>query len=133
MRPSARALQWRPSNRHESEKFPISYWLSLIRSDLKHFGKRGRLIAMARGIWRVVWHHDNVQSCNECNRRYLVWIGADDLYTRVHGNRGGGYCPMCFHARAKAKGVDLIWVPMIWRENGVDSMSEIAKRIGAFQ
>jgi hypothetical protein len=84
-------------------------------------------------MWRVIWHRDNVQVCSECGRRYVVWMSSDDLYVRVHGSRGGTYCPSCFHDKARCLGLHLMWVPMIWREDGEGSMLDFAAKIGCFQ
>lgn len=112
------------------DNLPLSYWLSLVKRDIKYHGfKRHNPAAMVRSIWQTLIHRDNVQKCIDCGRRYPIWVVSDYLWTLVIGDRHAvsGVCPGCLDVRAENKGVYLIWVPE------ETHLSTICKRIGAFQ
>jgi len=52
------------------------------------------------------------EHCQRCGRPYLTaWLAPDDLWGAVTGRTDGGglYCPMCFTALARVRGVELMW------------------------
>jgi hypothetical protein len=89
-------------------------WRHLITGDIRYYGRNRRWRALVRSVaWRIAgW---DSETCQYCGRRYSWsnWISATSIYEKVKGNRGGQMCPRCFSGLAKAKGIKIIWTPVI--------------------
>lgn len=107
----------------------LSYWVGLLRRDLRRFGFG---LPFARTAWRILIRRSNGERCGDCGRGYHLWMANDVLYRRVIGSGGGLWCPACFSRRANAMGLTIMWQPMVWRDGEVWD-DDLAVKIGAFR
>lgn len=88
--------------------------LSIIRSDVRYYGKRRRWTALLRASARTLFG-DIYERCQDCGRRmHVVWHAPDPLWHELVSVAGGGVvCPRCFDAKAEAAGYMLRWTPIV--------------------
>jgi hypothetical protein len=98
-----------------------------------HVRYRHSCVQMMRSLWIVIVHGHIGETCRDCGRRYLLWMASDDLYVEVTGGNGSQFCLACFGKRAERLGISVMWVPHVWRRDGVENMMDVAHEIGAFK
>jgi hypothetical protein len=102
------------------DDLPLTHWVGLIRHDFRyHVLRRRHPVAFTRCLWRVVAHRDNIESCEDCGRRYPSWVASDALYVKVVGSRGGAFCHGCLTVKAEAIGLRPYWVPMVGEQRAL--------------
>lgn len=120
----------------QGDDAPLSYWWSLVRSDVRYYlWRRRNLAATVRSIWGTLAHRDNVQRCLDCGRRYPHWVASDELWERIVGGRHAvsGLCPGCLDRRAEGLGIGLLWVPQDVGDDFMADLNRTCDRIGAFR
>jgi hypothetical protein len=51
-----------------------------------------------------------IEFCKRCGRKQpLVWHAPDELWLAVTGQTAGVFCPECFDALAREKGMAVVW------------------------
>ena len=125
--------QWKPKPVHKSTIFVIclsyacptnTFFISLVvLSWVISFKLSKSLISLSQPnlekisrarCWRGAASRDS-ETCQDCGRRYSWshWVSASELYVLVKGNGGGTFCPRCFGKMAEAKGIRLLWTPIL--------------------
>lgn len=96
------------------EDLERGYWLRLVWNQTKFYlWRRRQPIAWLRALGGILLG-DNVERCQECGRRYVMWRSTDVLYVQVHGSAFGGVCPWHFDEEAQHRGLALLWVPHVF-------------------
>lgn len=83
--------------------------LTISRVDVKFYGKRWRLVALARVLWLVQIRRYYCESCQVCGRRYVHWVAPTWLYVKAKGDGGGCFCPNCFDTLCHDQGIKVLW------------------------
>lgn len=98
----------------------LRHRLSIIRADVRYYGKRRRWTALARACSRTLFG-DIYERCQDCGRRmFFVWHAPDPLWHELVSMTGGGVvCPRCFDAKATTAGYMLRWTPVVTYRDGV--------------
>lgn len=79
----------------------LQSWLSAVAIPLGLNHKLGQFCdRCGRTGWRMAWWDDTNK----------VW---EAVAGNVNGHRHGCYCPQCFTALAREKGIRLLWVPTV--------------------
>lgn len=70
-------------------------------------------MAFVRVFWAAYVHGNDIESCQDCGKHYILWLAVDDIYLKIHGNFHGTLCPGCFDKQARHMGITLRWKPEI--------------------
>lgn len=102
------------------------------RWGVRYYVRRWRWAGALRTLWLTLVVGYISETCQECGKRYLLWMAPGELYERVIGSRGGLFCPRCFDHKARAIGDTVCWTPMVVRDDDGEYWTEVDERIGAF-
>ena len=95
----------------------FNHRLAIVRHDIRN---RIPFVALVRIAWDCLVRGYYGEACQVCGRRYVLWRADDALYARVLGNNRGLFCPSCFDAKARAKGVNMMWTPRVFAKDLVN-------------